>query len=67
MTRLLPLAGLIMRWTAAAAPRDQGVWVRAMRAEFDAIRDGGQAVGWAGLRAVWPSPLAGGCASRPDM
>lgn len=47
MTRLLPLAGLIMRWTAAAAPRDQGVWVRAMRAEFDAIRDGGQAVGWA--------------------
>ena len=47
MTRLLPLAELIMGWTAAAAPRDRGVWTRAMRAEFDAISDGGQALGWA--------------------
>lgn len=47
MTLLLPLARLTMRWAAAAVPRDRTVWVRAMRAEFDAIGDGGQALGWA--------------------
>lgn len=47
MTLLLPLARLTMRWAAAAAPRDRTIWVRAMRAEFDAISDGGQALGWA--------------------